>query len=381
MEGIAQKYFPNKPGFTEDLKKILYPSTVKTTGDIMAESALPVRSLFGDFGYLDNMSDADVLTHISRPIVGRPGGEVSGTLAGKQVSLNTRPFGGNSPFSDLRQATSKGGPNIGVLEDGRIAHGANRKENLAATAVEIMSRLPDGPVKLTNIYDVILKNNDELTTALSKVDKEVMDGIRRNKDGKLPKNWRRTFRNRVAKRRAEVYRNNPRMDINTLYEGMEETDRFLSFDGRILGQDRLLANLNQRFIIDKETGDMFLLSYDELRQGSGSGTLDKMLNAGTPEGIAMDITQIRRTPKGKLAADIPLAQQQVMVDGTSYAPQPRRFKQQIAREIEGMMTPMFDDAANLSAGDYAKWGASTGAKVGLPIATGVGIWNEATDED
>ena len=171
------------------------------------------------------------------------------------------------------------------------------------------------------------------------------------------------------------------MDINTLYDGMEETERFLSFDGRILGQDRLLANLNQRFIIDKETGDMFLLSYDELKQGSGSGTLDKMLNAGTPEGIAMDISQIRRTPKGKLAADTPLAQQQIMVDGTGYAPQPRKFQQQLAGEIEEMMTPMFDDAANLSAGDYAKWGASTGAKVGLPIATGVGIWNEATDED
>jgi len=383
MLGVAQKYFPDKPQFQDELAKLLFPSSVKTTGDIMAESALPMRKLFGDFGYLDNMTDAEVLTHISRPIVGRPGGGASGSLAGKEVVLNTRPFGGNSPLSDLRSETKTGrGP---ATWEGKtpikIEHGTEGQYNAAATAAELVGKLPDGPVTVNDLLAVMSRNNDELFATLAKIDKEVMDGIKRNKDGSLPKNWRKLFRSRSLKKRADAYRDNPKMDINSLYDGMEETDGFLSFDGRILAQDRLFANLNQRVIIDKKTGDAYLMSYDELRQGTGSGTIDKVLNAGTAEGIGLDIAQIRRTPKGTLAGDTPLSQQQVMAEGAGYSPQPRKFQQQLAQEIEAQLRPTFDDAANLSAGDYAKWGASTGAKVGLPIATGVGIWNEATDED
>ena len=45
---------------------------------------------------------------------------------------------------------------------------------------------------------------------------------------------------------------------------------------------------------------MFLLTYDEMRQGTGSGTLDAILNAGTPEGISVDISPIKRTGTGRL---------------------------------------------------------------------------------
>ena len=346
MESILQKYFPNNTAFAEDFRKLLMPRTVQTTGADLAESAMPMRRLFGEFDYLEAATDNDILTHISRPIVGRPGSNPNATLMDKEVILNLKPWVGNTPLSDIRKGS---GPRGRVKRGDDRMHGAQNKYNPSATALELLKDIPDGPVTFNDVLAAATKRNDEVATELVKLEKKVMDNLPRKKNGELRKGWERKFSNDLRKARTELQLNKPRISIGELYEGMQETDRFLSFDGRILGQDRLLANYNHRLIVDKETGDMFLMTYDEMRQGTGSGTLDAILNAGTPEGISVDISPIKRTGTGRLQGQ-PSSATANLYNQSGVASQ----KEQ-AEAVKAHMQEMFKYQATPA--DMAKFGA------------------------
>ena len=352
IESIAQKYFPDKPGFSEDMKKLLFPRTVQTTGASMAESALPIRQVLGDIGMASN---DDILTHISRPIVGKH------KLGDKQVILNSKVWNDRSPLGTITHKASSDAGRVNSM--GRKFHGTAGNWNPSASVLEIMRGLPEGKVTFNDILGAASRNNDKVTAGLIKLEGPLMKGMRL-KNGKISKRWKDSYSNKLEKARQRYMAENPYIRTSELYEGMQETDRFLSFDGRILGEDRLLGNYNHRLIVDKDSGDMFLLTYDEMRQGTGSGTLDAMLNAGTPEGISVDVSRIGRKD-GRLASEPSAAKQQRGILSTADT------SRAVREEMEQMMgyeSTLADRAA-------------TAAKAG-GVLTGAGnVYGYATEED
>ena len=137
---------------------------------------------------------------------------------------------------------------------------------------------------------------------------------------------------------------------------MEETQRFISFDGRILGEDRLLANYNHRLIIDKTNGDMYVLTFDEMRLGSGNSTLDTIVNARSPESIMVDITPVLRKPGNKTTAGESAATKQMDLDKKEWAAQ-------IRKGMEAMMdeTSYYNYNPMENLGDTAKFIAKSAA--------------------
>ena len=354
IESIAQKYFPGKPGFSEDMKKLLFPRTVQTTGSSMAESALPIRRVLGDFG---DASNEDILAHISRPIVGKH------NLGDKQVILNSKVWNDRTPLGTmLNKANDKRG-RVNSLD--RKFHGTAGNWNPAATVTQIMKGLPDGPVTFNDILAAASRNNDRVSQGLVDLEGPLMKNTIKLKDGKMTERSQRTLSNKLAKERNSYMSENPYIRTSELYEGMQETDRFMSFDGRFLGEDRLLANYNHRLIVDKTNGDMYMLTFDEMRQGSGSGTMDAILNAGTPEGISVDITKINRLKDGVLKADPSAARVQRGITSQADASSAIR---------EGMEQMMGYESTLV---DRAKTAAKAGG-----VLTGAGnVYGYANEED
>ena len=353
IESILQKYFPGNKAFADDVKKTLFPRSVQTTGGVMAESALPIRKVLGDFG---DASNDDILAHISRPIVGKH------NLGDKQVILNSKVWNDRTPLGTmLNKANDKRG-RVTVLD--RKFHGVAGRWNPAATVTQMLKGLPEGPVTFNDILAAASRNNDRVSQGLVDLEGPLLKSIK-VKDGKMTPRSQKAFSNKLAKARKSYMSENPYIRTSELYEGMQETDRFLSFDGRFLGEDRLLANYNHRLIVDKETGDMYMLTFDEMRQGTGSGTMDAIFNAGTPEGISVDITQIRRGKGGTLKSDPSAAKVQRGIMSQA----------ETAQKVRADMEQMMGYESTL--GDRAKTAAKAGG-----ILTGAGnIYGYATQED
>ena len=355
IESILQKYFPGNTKFTNEMRQMLFPRTVQTNGASMAESALPIKQIFGDvFG---QASDNDILTHISRPIVGKH------NLGDKQVLLNSRPWAERSPVATVTSRTNRR-QRVGAPHSEKKYHGANAKFNPSATALDVMRYMPEGPVNFTQILAAISRNNDDVRSGAIKIEREVADKLYK-KDGTPRADFSQKFNAGMEKKLKTHYSDNPLISIEELYEGMQETDRFISFDGRILGEDRLLANYNHRLIIDKDSGEMYMLTFDEMRQGTGFGTIDNILNAGTPEGISVDITPIIRGKKDRwrVHGTESTAAKQVGAGSRD------AWAAQIREGMEDMMN--YDPTM----GDYAKFAAKSAAVHGGAVA-GYGLLNE-----
>ena len=353
IESILQKYFPDNKAFADDVKKTLFPRSVQTAGSVMAESALPIRKVLGDFG---EASNDDILAHISRPIVGKH------KLGDKQVILNSKVWNDRTPLGTmLHKANDKRGR---VTELDRKFHGVAGKWNPAATVTQMLKGLPEGPITFNDILAAASRNNDRVSQGLIDLEGPLLKKIK-VKDGKMTKASERSFSNKLAKARKSYMSENPYIRTSELYEGMQETDRFLSFDGRFLGEDRLLANYNHRLIVDKTNGDMYMLTFDEMRQGTGVSTMDSMLNAGTPEGISVDITKINRGKGGSLKSDPSAAKVQRGIMSQA----------ETAQKVRSSMEKMMGYESTL--GDRAKTAAKAGG-----ILTGAGnIYGYATEED
>jgi len=335
IESILQKYFPNNTAFADDFKKVLFPKTVQTHGSSMMESALPVRKIL-DTGFSSN---EDVLTHISRPIVGSLG------LQGKKVILNSKHWNEPNQMDRIRRSVGRSPSN---------------------DMLNIIDEMPrDVPLTWENLQAQILKHNDRISTDLVALERKIMDSMPRTKNGKLRKNWESSFANKLEEARVSYQSKfgggNRYIRIDDVMKDMQETDGFLSFGGRSLGEDRLLGNYNHRLIVDKNTGEIFILKYDEMRQGTHSATMDWMMNAGTPETVAIDIIPFTRNAKGGYK------------QGNSVAKVMTQAEQ--AQEVRKGMEQMMGYESTL--GDRAK----TAAKAGGVLTAGGNIHGYATQED
>ena len=332
IESILQKYFPNNTAFADDFKKVLFPKTVQTHGSSMMESALPVRKILGT-GFASN---EDVLTHISRPIVGAL------ELQGKKVILNSKHW--NEPNQMDRIFRSMG-------------------RSPSAQVLNVIKGMPEGmPLTYDNIVSQIAKRNDRITADLIKLEEPLMKGMKL-KNGKISPRWKKSFSGKLERARKSYLSkyDNQRIRTSDLLDGMQETDRFISFGGRSLGEDRLLGNYNHRLILDKDTGEIFILKYDEMRQGTHSATMDWIMNAGTPETVAIDIIPFTRNAKGGYK------------QGDSVAKNMTQAEQ--AQEVRKGMEKMMGYESTL--GDRAK----TAAKAGGILTAGGHVGGYITEED
>ena len=365
IESMLEKYFPGNNKFKHEMRQLLFPKTVTTTGSAMAESALPIKQVIGStFGRTaDELSDADILTHISRPMVGKH------KLGDKRVILNSRRWSEDSPIKSMAGKSSRH-DRVKTLSE-RSYHGTSGKYNAATTAHYVMRGMPEGPVDMDDILGAIRKHNDEVRTKAVKIQDDAYK-TSLNKKGVRKRNFKRLFDNKVDRGLKSLYGNNPLIKIDELYKGMEETDRFVSFDGRILGEDRLLANYNHRLIIDKTNGDMFMLTFDEMRLGSGNSTLDTIVNASTPESMMVDVTPIIRKPGGRTTAGDSVATGQIGLDKKDWA-------QEVRSGVEDMLgehTPVnYNPLARRNLGNTAKFAAKAAGIHGTG-AVAYGLLNE-----
>ena len=335
IESILQKYFPNNTAFADDFKKVLFPKTVQTHGSSMMESALPVRKVL-DTGFASN---EDVLTHISRPIVGALG------LQGKKVVLNSKHWLEPNQMDRIKRSVGRSPSN---------------------DMLNIIDEMPrDVPLTWENLHAQILKHNNRISTDLVALEKKIMDSMPRKKNGELRKDWEGSFSNKLEEARVSYQSKfgggNRYIRIDDVMKDMQETDRFISFGGRSLGEDRLLGNYNHRLIVDKHSGEISILKYDEMRQGSHSATLDAVLNASTPETVAIDIIPFTRNATGGYK------------QGNSVAKVMTQAEQ--AQEVRKGMEQMMGYESTL--GDRAK----TAAKMGGVLTAGGHLGGYITEED
>ena len=73
---------------------------------------------------------------------------------------------------------------------------------------------------------------------------------------------------------------------------------YISFGGRYLGTDKLLATYNNRLIVNKNTGEAFLFTFDDMHFGAGSRKLDNLIEAGSKDITYVDLHRLDKNSKG-----------------------------------------------------------------------------------
>lgn len=107
---------------------------------------------------------------------------------------------------------------------------------------------------------------------------------------KMPDDMPRTMNN-IAK----TARNNEfgrTINITQLMEDAVDTGGYISFGGRSLGQDRQFGNYDWRLIIDKNSGEGYMVMMDEMKLGVGSKGVNNMLQYGGDESLGIDIIKL-----------------------------------------------------------------------------------------
>ena len=81
-------------------------------------------------------------------------------------------------------------------------------------------------------------------------------------------------------------------DIKLLEKNIQRGDGYISFGNRSLTPDRLLANMQHRWVVDPDTGMALLFNFDHVKFGSGWGWLDKLVNVGAKKTfVVVDVTR------------------------------------------------------------------------------------------
>jgi len=348
LDTISQKHFPGNTGFFNDVKKYLFPKTIQTQGSDLLESGLPVKNI------LDSDLPTPVVTnHMTKPMVDKLG------LDGKGIRLNTKVWNDASPLRTLMNQSNRGSSPVKGLD--YKYHGNRGEYSPAATVLKLWKMMPDDvPVTMDSLVAQAKAYNSKVLDDLVKIGDKVND-VTLNKSGVPRRNAADTAARRAQKERDSYLTWNPLINIDELVRGTTKADGYLSFPSRVTGEDRLLANFDLRLVIKEGSNEGHMFTYDEMKLGAQK-TLDKVLNAGTDEFIAVDLTPI--TKKG------------VFVSGQSAAKQQRGATlSQTSEALRGVLQGRFNTSSTL--GDRAK----TAAKTSSLLMGAEGILDYATTDN
>ncbi len=294
---MFEKYFPGNKAFAKDMGNHLLPKTVTTTGADMAVSGIPMAKVIDT-----PMSNQALAAHVSGPMVKEYG------LDGKNVVLATKPWN-DSPLERLTTLSNQ--------KNGRVQgpsykyHGINGKYNPSATALMLYKKM-DGAFTMDSLQAAAKKHNSDSFDAL----------LRKEKHALAARNGKPLTGPMMRSLRDRHFAQDPLVNVDELMNSAVISDGYISFGGRVLGQDRMFAHYNTRFVVRDgadprntpwkgygdgngriaKEGDIHgsydddarLFTYDEMRQGTGVPVIDNTLNAGTDELMGIDVMSVTR---------------------------------------------------------------------------------------
>ena len=266
---MFEKYFPGNTAFAKDMGNHLLPKKVTTTGVDMARSGIPMAKVIDS-----NMSNQALAAHVSGPMVKEFG------LEGKNVVLATKPWN-DSPLERLTTLSNQGSSRVKGPE--YRYHGVKGKYNPSATALMLYKKM-DGPFSMDSLEVAAKKHNSDSFGAL----------LRKEKHALAARNGKPLTGPMMRSLRDRHFAQDPLVNIDELMNGATVSDGYVSFGGRILGQDRMFAHYNTRFVVKDGADDAHLFTYDEMRQGTGVSVIDDTLNAGTDELMGIDVMPVIR---------------------------------------------------------------------------------------
>ena len=298
IDVAATKY--GGAAFARDLKKILSPRTVATTGDDISRSGIPIGRI------VDSDLPADVVRdHMGQPLVDSFG------LGGKKVSLNTHALNETSPIKVMMHNSNKS--NAPVKVGGSPAypakgnstyfyHGTEGEYNPAATAMMLWKRLPEGtPFSKVAILKEAKAYNRQVKEGLLEIEESIDSLIKYNKDGSISRKGYSEGKDsldgayeKASKLRETYLRMHPFVDVEHLESAAKQSGGYISFPSRVLGEDRLLGHYDLRTIIKEGTDEGYVFISDEMALGLG-GKVDRVLGARTPEWIGVDLIPLSKS--------------------------------------------------------------------------------------
>ena len=265
-QAMMEKFFPGNKEFARDMGNHLIPKKFGTTGDNFAGSGIPMSKVLDGNG----LTNDALKNHVSAPMVEEFG------LKGKDVVLATKPWN-DSPLAMLLNHGNRQNARVVSHSGSFMYHGIKGKYNPAATAVMLYKKM-DGPFSMDALEAAARKHNSEsydLLIATEKaagtVEDEILRGIR-----------------------LKHFRENPLVNVDHLLDSAKVSDGYISFGGRLTGQDRMFANYNTRFVVKDGGHNAQLYVYDEMEQGTGLKIVDKALTAGTKKLMGIDVFPVLR---------------------------------------------------------------------------------------
>ena len=236
MIDVLMRRQPDHPLLASEFKRMLYPRTILTNAPRMQATGADVMKVFD--GKLP-MSTEAALVHISKPAI------KSTDVYGRPINLSLSRWNssiGSDAFNIRSQEK--------VKEVADVSRGQNKPRFSGALAATNL--LKDMPLSIPRTAENVLKWAEENPIKLS-----------------------------GGKTGAKV-------DVDKLKDSIVEGEGFISFGGRVLGQDRQYANYDWRVIVDQGTGRAYFVQYDEMRLGSGNKMFDRALNPGGQESLGID---------------------------------------------------------------------------------------------
>jgi len=115
----------------------------------------------------------------------------------------------------------------------------------------------------------------------------------------LPEGTPITLDNILKHARSRKWSDKRAVNIGRLRDESLDSGGYLSFGGRSLGEDRQYGHYNWRLIVDKKTGEGYMVMMDEMKLGLGVKPIDRALQAGGDESLGIDIVKLDK----KLSAE------------------------------------------------------------------------------
>ena len=310
---LRDKFNLDSPEFYHDMEKLLFPKTVNTKGADLMDSSVPLQQVMPE---LSDLPPQAILDHMSIPMAKQLGVEKS-----KNLQIQTKVWNGR-PLADFSRKNTEIDPDMGG-KTYKAHRPGGKQPSSAMSAFPLWKYAPEGSKFDTGGFEKLLKKHND-----------------------------------NVKETGKGYFVNP----FDLVEDMVDSGDYISFGGRYLGTDKLLATYNNRLIINKNTGDAFLFTFDDMHFGAGSRKLDKLIESGSRDITYVDVQRLEKSP-GK-------------VKGTSTAAKDQRNMKyaDVADELtERLKVPLYGGATT---GEKARFMAKRAAQG----ATGYGILNYDEDE-
>jgi len=108
----------------------------------------------------------------------------------------------------------------------------------------------------------------------------------------LPEGTPITLDNILKHARSRKWSDKRAVNIGRLRDESVDSGGYLSFGGRSLGEDRQYGHYNWRLIVDKQTGEGYMVMMDEMKLGLGVKPIDRALQAGGDESLGIDIVKL-----------------------------------------------------------------------------------------